>query len=348
MSSNTLQRVGEAYALFTRAMDGDLRAKADVRESFTTSDFPVLLGQGWNRKLLAAYTSVTPVWDQYATRVTVPNFKPQKLVQLLGGQRGLSRVAEAAEYPHSDLTEAEYDFKVEKYGDRFGLSWEMFVNDELGAFRGLDQRLAVEARDTEGIAVTSALLNPKKDGLNTTFFKAANDNAPASVALSRGAVQDALQSLAVKKNSNGQALVRPRMKLVVPPTLEYQARQILTASEIRTVTGDVTEVSANPVAGAVDLVVDHNLLINSNSKASGTWFLLPAPDSAHPAVVAAFLQGQEAPDLRVKADTGNRAGGGTIAPEQGSFDDDTVQYRVRHVVGGAAVDPTFTYVSQGS
>lgn len=348
MSSNTLQRVGEAYTLFDRAMGGDFRAKADVAESFTTSDFPVLLGQAWNRKLLTAYQNITPVWDQYATRVTVPNFKPQKLVQLLGGRRGLSRVAEATEYPHSDLAEAEYEFQVEKYGDRFGLSWEMFVNDELGAFRGLDQRLAVEARETEGITVTSALLNPAKNGLNTTFFKAGNNNAPASVALSRGAVQDALQSLAVKKNSSGQALVRPRMRLVVPPTLEYQARQILTASEIRTVAGDVTEVSSNPVAGAIDLVVDHNLLINTNAKAAGTWFLLPAPDSAHPAVVAAFLQGQENPDLRVKADTGNRAGGGTIAPEQGSFDDDTVQYRVRHVVGAAAVDPTFTYVSQGS
>src|SRR5699024_6713117 len=68
MSTNTLKRIGEAYSLFGRALNGDLHAKADVAESLTTSDFPVLLGQGYQRKLLAAYQAQTPVWQQYATR----------------------------------------------------------------------------------------------------------------------------------------------------------------------------------------------------------------------------------------------------------------------------------------
>lgn len=347
MTTN-LKAVAEAYTKFKSAMDGDLRARADVMESFTTSDFPVLLGQAYNRKLLAEYQAITPVWQQYATRTTVPNFKRQKLVQVLGGQRGLSKVAEAAEYPHSELSEAEFDFAVGKHGDRIGLSWEMFVNDELGAFRNLDQRLATEARETEGITAASALLNANRTGLNTQFFRSQNGNAPETVALSRAAIQEALQGLAQKKNSNGQTLIAPRMKLVVPPTLEYQARAILAAAEIRTEVDNVTEIAQNPVAGAVDLVVDPNLLINTGANAASTWFLLPAPNTARPAVVAAFLAGHESPDLRVKTDTGNRAGGGQISPEQGSFDDDTVQYRVRHVVGAAAVDPTFTFASTGA
>lgn len=344
----TLKAMTEAYTKFQAAMNGDLRARADVMESFTTSDFPVLLGQAYNRKLLAEYQTITPVWQQYATRTVVPNFKKQKLVQILGGQRGLSKVAEATEYPHSDLSESEFEFAVGKHGDRIGLSWEMFVNDELGAFRNLDQRLAAEARDTEGITAAGALLNANRTGLNTQFFKTANGNAPASDALSRAALKDALQNLAQKKNSNGQTLIAPRMKLVVPPTLEYQAKEILGASEIRKTVGDTTEISQNPVAGAVDLVVDPNLLINTGANAASTWFLLPAPNTARPAVVAAFLAGHETPDLRVKADTGIRPGGGSIAAEQGSFDDDTVQYRARHVFGSAAVDPTFTHASTGA
>lgn len=348
MTKNHLQRVGEAFGLFERALNGDLRAKADVSESLTTSDFPVLLGQGINRRLLAAYQAAAPVWQGYATRVTVPNFKPQKLVQILGGQRGLSRVPEASEYPMSALAEAEYDFAVGKHGDRIGLSWEMIVNDELGAFRNLDQRLADEARDTEGVTVASALLNAARSDVNTDFFKSATGNAPQNVPLTQDNLQQALQGLSTKKNENGQPIVRPGLVLVVPPTLEYQARAILTAQEIRTVDGNRTTVSQNPVANALPLVVDPNLGLNTNGKAASTWYVLPAPNSARPAVVAAFLAGQESPDLQVKADTGNRAGGGTIAPEQGSFDDDTIQYRVRHVVGAAAVDPTFTFVSRGA
>ena len=349
MSRNTLKRIGEAYSLFDRALNGDLHAKADVAESLTTSDFPVLLGQGYQRKVLAAYQAQTPVWQQYATRTVVPNFKPQRLVQILGGARGLSRVAEATEYPARDLDEALYEFSVEKYGDRIPLTWEMVVNDELGVFRGIDQNLAVAARDTEGTVTASAFFNANRTGLNTQFFKGANGNAPESAPLTRASLQDAIQALSTKKDEQGNPLVRPNLVLVVPPTLEFQAREILTASEIRTTAADGSvSVSQNPVAGAVSLVVEPNLLLNTGSNAASTWFLLPAPNSARPAIVTGFLAGNETPDLRVKADTGNRAGGGSIAPEQGSFDDDTIQYRVRHVVGAELIDPKFTFVSQGA
>jgi hypothetical protein len=36
-----------------------------------------------------------------------------------------------------------------------------------------------------------------------------------------------------------------------------------------------------------------------------------------------------------------------VAPEEGSFDDDSVYYRVRHITGAATGDPTFTYASDG-
>lgn len=348
MTAN-LKQIGEAFSLFDRALNGDLHAKADVAESLTTSDFPVLLGQGYNRKVLAAYQGLVPVWQGYSTRTVVPNFKPSRLVQILGGARGLSRVAEATEYPARDLDEAMYEFSVQKYGDRIPLTWEMVVNDELGVFRGIDQALATAAVDTEGVVTASAFFNTARTGLNTGFFKTANGNAPESAPLTRAALMDAIQALSSKRDEDGRPLARPQMVLVVPPTLEYQAREILGASEIRTTAADGSvSVSQNPVAGAVTLVVEPNLLMNTGSNAATTWFLLPAPNSARPAVVTGFLAGNEVPDLRVKADTGARAGGGSIAPEQGSFDDDTIQYRARHVVGAALIDPSFTFVSNGA
>lgn len=339
------EKIAEAYKTFAAAMNGDLRARADLRESMTTGDFPILLGQAYQRKLLAAYQTVAPTWKGYATRVSVPNFLPQKLLQILGAQRGLSRVPEGTEYPASGLSESQFEISVEKWGDRIPLTWEMLVNDQLGAFRNLDQRLATEARDTESLAAAGALLKADRKDINTDFFKGAS--APASEPLTQQSLKDALRALGTKKGENGKTLVRPRMVLVVPPTLEAEAREILTASEIRTTAGDTTIVSRNPVAGAVDLVVDPNLLMSTHAKAESTWFLLPTPNSVRPAVAVAFLQGHENPDLRVKADTGQRPGGGSIAAKEGSFDDDTIQYRVRHVVGASALDPTFAFASRG-
>jgi hypothetical protein len=339
--SNT--KILEAQRTFAAAMGGDLRAKADLRESLTTSDFPILLGQGFQRKLLTAYQAITPVWQAYSTRTTVPNFKPQRLVEILGGTGGLTRVAEGTEYPARGVSEAQHEFSVGKFGDRIPLTWEMLVNDELGAFRGLDQRLATGARVTESEVTADALLNDGRSDLNTGFF-----GNVESAALTAESLRDALQSLAGKKDEDGNILVRPSMVLVVAPALEFTARELVTASEVRTTEGKTTTVSANPLAGSVQVVVEPNLLRNSNKNAGTTWLLLPAPNQARPALVTGFLQGQEAPDLRVSNATGARAGGGAINPSEGSFDDDTIQYRVRHVTGAAAIDPTFTFASRGA
>ncbi|UVY83799.1 Mu-like prophage major head subunit gpT family protein [Brachybacterium sp. NBEC-018] len=342
MTTN-LKKVVEAYQLFERAMNGDLRAKADVRESLTTSDFPVLLGQGYQRKLLAQYQLIDPVWQQYSVRSLVPNFKKQRLVDILGGARGLSRVAEATEYPTRDFDEKEYDFSVEKYGDRIPLTWEMLINDELGAFRNLDQVLAADARFTEGTVTADALLNAGRTDLNTSFFgTVAND------ALTADALKAAIEALSSKRNSAGQTIVRPSLKLVVAPGLEFIAKELVAAVEVRTTNGNRTTVMNNPLAGVVDVVVEPNLLRNTNAKANTTWILVPAPGAARPAVVTGFLQGQESPDLRVKNDQGVRPGGGSIGSGEGSFDDDTIQYRVRHVVGAAVIDNQFTFASRGA
>jgi hypothetical protein len=60
-----------------------------------------------------------------------------------------------------------------------------------------------------------------------------------------------------------------------------------------------------------------------------------------------FLAGHETPDLRVKADTGLRVGGGSVPAEEGSFDTDDIQYRIRHVTGGTTLDPIAAYASVG-
>lgn len=344
------RRILEARRLFQRVLDGDIRAKADLMETMTRSDFPYLLGAAYGRELLQEYQSISPVWQQYATRTTVSDFRPKKLVDLLGGRSGLDKVGEGAEYPARKLTEAEYAFQVDKYGARLPLTWEMLVNDDLDAFRNAPQRLAQAARDTEDINTAKTLFNAAGTGLNTNFFKSANGNAPASTALTTENLEAALTDIQTRKDSEGRPIVVTAGVLMVPPSLEMTARRILEASEIRRTSGSTTVIERNHLAGRLTLVVNPWLPVVASgfNKIGGTWFVLPNPASGRPAVVSAFLRGHETPDLRVKADTGSQVGGGSISPEDGSFDDDSIQYRVRAIHGAATVIPTATFVSAGS
>lgn len=326
-----------------------MRARTKLAESLTTSDFPILLGAVFDREMLAQYQQITPVWQGFARRTVVRDFRPKELVDLLGGRGILDPVGQGAEYPARELTEAKFSLTVGKRGARIPLTWEMVVNDDLDAFRDLPERLAQGARDTEDYLATSLLVT--STGANSAFFKSGNGNAATSLPLTTENLDAALSVIAGRKDSEGRPIVVTGTVLVVPPGLETQARKILNATELRFTdsTTGVTTITENYMRGRVTLVVNPWLpIIATDGKTGGRWFVLPAPTSSRPALTVGFLRGHETPDLRVKSSTGSRVGGGLIDPREGDFDDDTIQYRVRHVLGSAHIDPIATYVSNGS
>jgi len=335
-------------AMYGGGVDG-IKARATLAEALTTSDFPILLGAVFDKELLAQYQQITPVWTQYARRSVVRDFRPKSLVDLLGGQGILDPVGQGVEYPARKLSEAKYELTVGKRGARIPLTWEMVVNDDLDAFRDLPERLAQGARDTESHTAVSQLVNAS--GVNTAFFNSANGNAPTSLALTADNLDQAITAVSTRKDSEKRPIVIPGFVLLVPPALETQALRIVNATEFEltdAATGQKLRVG-NYLRGKVTVVVDPWLtVVATDNKAATRWFLLPAPTTPRPAVTVGFLRGHEDPDLRVKSATGARVGGGAIDPREGDFDDDTVQYRVRHVVGGATTEPIGTYVSNGS
>ena len=54
------------------------------------------------------------------------------------------------------------------------------------------------------------------------------------------------------------------------------------------------------------------------------------------------------PGLPVLVQPGQVHGRATLGPDDGSFDDDSVQYRARHICGAATGDPTLTYASDNT
>ena len=340
-------RILEAVHIWERGLSGSLRGRADLAEALTTSDFPILLGSVFDRELMAQYEDISPVWQAFARRSIVKDFRPKKLVDLLGGKAILDAVAEGAPYPARAASEAEYSLTVGKRGARIALTWEMLINDDLDAFRDLPSRLATGARDTEDYLATSLLVIA--GGANTAFFKAGNSNAPTALPLTSVNLAAALLAVSTRKDADGRPIINKGTVLMVPPALELTALAILNATEIRTTEGSKLLIGGNELRGKVSVVVNPWLpVIAVDAKTDARWFILPAPSAARPALALGFLRGHEVPDLRVKADTGQRVGGGSITAEEGSFEFDDIQYRVRHVLGGATLDPIATYVSNGS
>lgn len=354
----------EAAQLMGAAFKGNRLAMVKFTEALASGDFANAAFEVLDREMLARYEDLPAVWTGYAARTTVRDFKKKKMVDLLGGRAALSRVPELTEYPARAVSKALYEMSVGKFGDRFAISWEAMVNDELGELADLPGHLAVGARDTESRIATSLLTagtgpngayfsatawGRTYDESTNTFSGGSSNLLAGNPALTAQSLSDALTAIQSRRDLEGRPIVVQAFVLVVPPALEVAARNILSATEIRTTVGGTTTIVGNWLSGKVTVVVDPWLpVLDTGPQAATTWYLLPAPTASRKAFYVAFLRGHETPDLRVKADTGQRVGGGNIPAEEGSFDIDDIQYRIRHVVGSVGTDMIATAVSTGA
>lgn len=351
------QRVAAAGVLFGRAVNGDRYSQLEfqdlmggraregrpIAESLSTSDFPILFGDFLSRSLAQRYPQAPKVWPMFASRQVVRDFRPTKIIDFMGGGGVLDRVAELEEYPARGFSESEFETTLAKYGDRLQWSWEMGINDDLGAFQRGPDALSRGAAATEDYVATSVLVTAA--GPNATLF-ADVDNVP----LTRDNLEAAIQAITVQEDEDGNPIDVGVPVLVVPHALKLTALNIVNTTEIRdTVSSTQTIRSGNGLSDTPKVVPNRWLTaIDKSAKAATSWYLLPDPNSARPAVYETFLQGHETPDLRVKADGGMRLGGGAVDPAEGSFERDDVQYRVRHVAGGNPGFKDAVYASTGS
>ena len=345
-----------SVTLLQNAFQGHWGADKQLAEAFATSDFKLASFAQLDYEMQAQYEELPSVWRQYTDTTTVNDFRPKRLIRRGSLSRGMPLVPELTEYPADDNRYADaYAITVAKHGKRKALSWEAWINNEaVGELQDMPSELARDARDTESISAISNLLAVDQKtlfapGVNTDFFKAGNGNAPTALPLTRENLKTVLDGMKVKKDPVTKRIIAaPELVLVIPKALEAAALRITTPNEIRTTVGSVETVEGNEFKNlryVVEPMLDY---VNTNAKAATTWFLVPVPGSARPALWQAFLRGHETPDLRVKTGAGARTGGGEISPLEGSFELDDIQYRGRHVVGNQTGDALFTYCSLGS
>jgi hypothetical protein len=357
------RRFRNLMSLYTGLMEGDRRAALLFQEALSTSDFSTLFGDVLDRQILAAYQTRPVQWPTMARRGRVRDFRTVKRYTLDGGEATLNKVKELAEYKVRELTDGSYDYAVAKYGDKIAISWETLINDDLDAFADIPTRLGNAARRTEEYFAADLFTN--SGGPDSTFFSTGNLNiinpttvgdagAPTNPPLSITGLQYAMQVMGQQKDTDGGPIYVESVVLVVPPALEVAANNIVNATEILAATGggdgtgnDQLRV-ANWMRNRVTVVVNPWLPIINTTSGNTAWYLFAAPGGGRPAMEIGFLLGHEQPELWVKSPNARRVGGGMVNPEEGDFEHDAVQYRVRHVLGGTLMDPKAAIASHGS
>ena len=347
-----MEGVRRVAVMLDAALDGSLLARGHLydamaaREVVSSSDItvPWALGVLIDRQIEQGYAAIEKQWPKLFTKTSVRNFRPKSIAQLNRGAQYFYDVPELTPYPMAQGgSGTEYFIQVAKTGIRYGWSFEARINDDLDQLMDVVRDFPNMAANTEDRKALGQIMNLATGAPATTFFNAGNNNL-GQMKLTRESLLRVQRFLRTKRDpALGGIIPSGTLQLVVGPALEGLANAILSASRIELTRADGTKVvTDNPLAGAFEVTVNEKQIGSS-------WMVMPKPGTtAKSPLWFATLTGYEAPDYRYLANQGKSMGGGDLGPDDGSFDDDSVQYRARHICGATTGDPTLTYASDNT
>lgn len=305
-----------------------------LREFMTPSDFPKLFADTIDRVLIGAYKEYPSEFRSYLKIGKVRDFRKVKRFRVDGADDSLPKVTLQDGYKGSKLDETDWSYVVDKYGRLFGIGWETIINDDLGALRDIPERFGRAARRTENRFAASLWV------ANATLFTVAQKNK-ITKALSVAGIQAGMNAFADLKDPQGEPILISKFHLVVPPQLKITANNILNALQILIKEAGGTEgqqiYAQNWMKNDIMLHVEPYIPILDPANGATSWYLFAEPADAAIAEVG-FLMGHEAPQVFIKSPNATLIGAGASSAMLGDFENDSVQYKVRHVMGGTGMD----------
>jgi hypothetical protein len=350
----TKAKVHAAQDLLEKALQGDIMADATFRESVTTSDAMFNAAYLTSLALIPQFDEAPRVLvGALAGNRTVPDFRPVTLYSIFGDLTGPGigahgealTVPEGAPYPHVTVSGVESMYaNLAKKGLKFSFTWEARINDTIGFFANLPSDLLEVAVATEESEVLDALINGTGAGSALAGGTLPDGTVvPADAPLTPAAIWQGIRELS-NREVNGRKVGRASGYNVLVPVglkdfIDYTLRLTIISIQDGAVTYGVGDSSA--LAGVT--------VLESDRLTGNEWYMLPKPGTTRrPVLELARLRGYETPELRVDNAVGSYVGGGAVSPFEGSFDNDTIDYRFRYVAGGILWDDTYVLHSDGT
>ena len=263
-----------------------------TRALHTTSDFPIILGDTVGRVLRDAYQAAPSGIRRLGRQTTARDFRAVNKI-MLGGAPLLEKLNEHGEIKAGTMAEAREAYKVETWARKIGITRQVLVNDDLGAFADLARRMGQAAAETEARILVTLLEagsgnGPTMSDGKTLFHADHGNKAGTGAAISDATLSAARLALRTQKGIEDRTIrVTPR-NLLVPPALETTAEKWLATI------APATAADVNPFSGSLSLVVEPRL------SSATRWYVTADPGEID-GLEFAYLSGAEGPQVESRS-----------------------------------------------
>ncbi len=176
-----------------------------VERGITTGDVGALLEGAGNRALRKAYESYAGGLQAVTGRAPSRDFRDVKLIQI-DGDIALQEVPEGAPFSYGSLQASAETYSISTFGRIFSISHTLLLDDDLGAFANLADRLGQAA--AEFVSGKLAALLEANGGLSDgiALFHASHANLAGAAQLSEGSLGDLMKLMRAQLGIGGERI----------------------------------------------------------------------------------------------------------------------------------------------
>lgn len=305
--------VGNLRPLLKAAFaDGNVNATG-----FSTISLPGIMSDVMNKVLLDYFNSVESTWRLISAIRPVRDFRQVNSYSLTGDLQ-YEKLGPTGEIKHGTLGEESYSNKADTYAKMLAITRVDIINDDLGAFQRIPQRLGRGG----ALKINDVFWTKFLD--NSTFFAVGNSNVTSGAAFDAGGIELGKMEVAFAKQTDpdGKPLGVSPSILLVPPSLHNTGARLLNSS--LTVGGSSNVPDANVFGGRYSLAsstyMENSSYTGNSAKAT---YLLANPLDM-PVIEVVFLNGNQTP---------------TVESADADFDQLGIQVRAYHDFGVELQEP---------
>lgn len=328
-----LEEVYEYYDDVVSNASGWEPADARLQEALTVGHFPNYFARVLSRAVYDRYESMMSDWRDYTYQDTLPDYTVAERYQFSEFDRLERRVEKEEAYAGYVYEQTVRQLQVDDYAKQIDFSRRILVNDDLGAFNNIIDKMVDSARRFLDLYVSALYDN----ATTQAAMLALGVNYWGTGRLTTANLAIAWNAFVQRTDARGNPIVAQPAYLVIPPILQLTADQILQSERIAELATNAVNVLRNRVQVKVDPYITF-------AGANIPWYLFAAP-SAIPAVTVAKMQGQEQ-DFYVYAKSPDKvpvSGAGALGAADwraGSFLTGDIELLVETTIGSRIDDLT--------
>ena len=274
-----------------------------ARAFHSTSDFPLILADVANKRLMGGYEEEPQTWQAFCTRRDLTDFKPHNNVQLQG-RMTTTKTLEGGEYKGMSMVEGKSTWSLATYTGKLLWTRQMIINDDLNAFEKVIMLAGRGCRITESdivwaLLTTGAITGGQTYGGGATagidgaaLFAQSHSNTGGG-AIGIAGMNTGRVAMGKQTDIAGNKLnLRPAF-LLVPTSLATTAEQFVYAPNYTPAkaTGDD---GPNVFTNKVQVIEEDRL----EDRSAANWFLVTNP-SRMETIEYGYLAGEPGPNITV-------------------------------------------------